>query len=193
MAGGFRKFKSRKQEQKVMMLLQHRHGGGAELEEHIKKKQQTHVNQQTVNILVTKKRRIAVLDKLAKKDVVVSDDEVQHITNSLNRRQFSNDENREFGDEARRLVKINPEGIKLDEDFTKKGLEFLTRTNIQKQLGNSERHVVDTFKEFHLVGWFEESNQFRSFFKPEFRVVANDGETFEYTLGEDVRKINITG
>lgn len=193
MAGGFRNFKSDKQRMKVMMLLEQRHGGGAGLAEHIKQKEETHLNQGTVNILVTKKRRMAVLEKLEKPSVVFSDDELQHITNSLNRLSHGGDENHDFALKAKSLIARHPNGVKIDEDFTLKGLEFLTRTNIQKQLGERERNIVDNFKEFHLTGWIDESNQFRNFFKPEFTVVANNGDQFDYSLGEDTRHIEITG
>lgn len=192
MGGGFRGFKSKKQQAKVMIILEKRHGGGAELEEHIKRKETEHQNTNTTNIVTTKKRRTAVLEKFKSKNPIVSDDEVQHLKNSLNRKDFSNDDNRRFADEASEIVIRHPNGIRLNEDFTKKGIEFLTRANIQKQLDDDERDIVDDFKEFHWLGFVEEGNAFRSFFKPEFRVISHDGSHFDYTVGEDVTKINIT-
>ena len=193
MAGGFRSFKSEKQRMKVMAILEKRSGGGSALTSKIQEKEKLHLDQQTVNILKTQKRRMAVLDKLRKPNVVFSDNEVQHITNSLNRLKSGGEDNEEFALEAKSLIARHPKGVMIDEEFTKKGLEFLTRTNIQKQLDENQKEIIENFKEFHLAGWFDDSNEFRSFFKPEFTVISNNDRRFDYTVGEDVTKITITG
>jgi len=192
MAGGFRSFKSEKQRKLVMAILAQRKGGGTDLTEQITNKEDLHNKQQTVNILVTKKRRMSVLDKLKQSDVVMSDDEIQHITNSLNRIEHSNEDNKEFADEARRLVSEHQRGIMLDEELTQKGLEFLTRPAIQKKLGSKEKEVIDNFKEFQLVEWFDDFNGFRHFFQPQWKVIANNDDSFEY-LFVGSRDIRIVG
>jgi len=192
MAGGFRSFKSEKQRKKVMSILDQRHGGGADLTEHVTDKQELHDKQQTVNVVVTKKRRMIVLEKLKQSDVVMSDDEIQHITNSLNRMEHSNEDNKEFAQEARRLVSEHPRGVMLDEDLTQKGLEFLTRTVIQKKLDEGEKEIVDNFKEFQLVDWFDDYNGFRHFFQPQWKVIANNDDSFEYLFAGS-RDIKIVG
>lgn len=192
MAGGFRSFKSEKQRKMVMAILAQRHGGGAELTERIKTKEDTHNTQQTLNIVVTKKRRMAVLDKLKQSDVVMSDNEIQNVTNSLNRIDTGNEDNKNFAEEARRLVSEHPTGVMIDEELTQKGLEFLTRTAIQKQLGEREKAVVDNFKEFQLVDWFDDFNGFRHFFQPQWKVIANNDDSFEY-LFTGSRDIKIVG
>jgi len=192
LAGGFRSFKSEKQRKKVMAILAQRIDGGKLLNEQIQSKSDLHQGQQTVNIVVTKKRRMAVLEKLKQSDVIMSDDEIQHITNSLNRMEFSNEDNKEFAQEAKRLVEEHPRGVMLDEELTQKGLEFLTRPAIQKKLGESDKAIVENFKEFHLAGWYDDFNGFRHFFQPQWIVFGNNDQTFEYLFAGS-RDVRIVG
>lgn len=192
MAGGFRSFKSEKQRKKVMAILDQRQDGGKVLEQMLKSKEVLHEGQQTVNIVATQKRRLAVLDKLKQSDVVMSDDEIQHVTNSLNRTEFSNQDNKDFAEEARRLVSEHPRGIMLDEELTQKGLEFLTRPAIQKGLDEDQKKVVDDFKEFQIVDWYDDFNGFRHFFSPQWKVIANNDDSFEYLFAGS-RDIKVVG
>lgn len=185
------KFKSERQRKHVMSILEKRHGGGVKLEAHIQKKETEHQNTDTTNIVATKKRRMAVLEKLKGKSPVVSGNEIQHITNSLNRKEFSDDENRRFADEANEIVTNHKNGIMLNEEATKKALEFLTRPLSQRTLGTRERDILDDFREINLDGWIDDDNPHRLFFRPQWKVIANDGEEFSYLF--DGNGIEITG
>ncbi len=177
-------FKSEKHRKKVMSILSKRHGGGAKLEEHITRKETEHQNTDTTNIVTTKKRRDAVLMKLSKK-AVISKDELQHIINSLNRIEFSNDDNRRFAEEVESKINENSD-IKLNESFTRQGLQWLAKPNIQKQLGARERDIVDDFKEFRLEGiQGDVQGNGSQYYKPVYTVIDNSGDEFSYVMTQD--------
>ena len=74
---------------------------------------------------------------------------------------------------------------------TAKGVEYLSRPNIRKQMGAREEEVLDNFKEFRLVAFHDDNNGFRHYYSPYWRVIANDGSAFEYH--QDSKGISIDG
>ena len=192
MGGGFRSFKSEKQRMRVMAILNERHGGGKSLEGQMNATRILEQRHPTLSVVGTQKRRNVVLDKLKQPHLVMSDDEIQHIKNSLNRKEYGNEDNKKFADEANELIANHPHRIRLDEELTKKGLEYLTRPAIQKQLGEREKNVVEHFKEFTLTEFYEDNNGFRSFYIPQWSVRDNSGNSFEY-IEKGSREIEVVG
>ena len=175
------KFKSEKQRMKVMSILNNRAGGGNRLKGQVAVRNILEEKQLTTH-LQAKKRQDAVLDKLAKKDVVLHEGEIQHIANNLN----SGTEKREkFGKMADNLIWNNSNGVMVTEAQNQKGLEFLNRPNIRKNMGYRELDVLDNFKEFRLKGFHDVGNSYRRFYVPYWEVIANDGSTFEYNISSN--------
>lgn len=174
-------FKSEKQRNKVMAILRQRGGGGKVLEGQINARRILSERDRTEN-LVTKKRRVLLLEKLQKPHVVITEGEIQNIKNNFN---GGSDEGYKFAKEANTLIWDHPNGVRLTEEQNQKGVEYLNRPNIRKQMGYREEHVIDNFKEFKLDGFKDEANYHQNqmgirYYVPVFTVIANDGNTFQY-------------
>ncbi len=182
-------FKSEVQRKKVMSLLGNRYG----------EKNPTHLQgQQNLVSKVHSDQDIAGLKASKKKDgmkkilsnglVVLSENEIQNIKNNLN---SGNDSRVAYGQELADLIYENDKGVRITEEQTHKGVEYLNRPNIRKLMGTSEEHVLDNFKEFRLIGFYNDNNGYRDYYVPEFKVIANDGSSFDYHGSSE--GIEITG
>ena len=90
------------------------------------------------------------------------------------------------------LIFNNKHGVRITEEQTSKGIAYLARANIQKQLGSREQHIVDNFKEFRLNGFEQAFNDYgNSWYEANWRVISNDGESFDYQGAS--KGIEITG
>ncbi len=176
------RFKSEKQRIAVMSILAKRGGGGNRLKGQVAVRNILEDKQQT-NHLLAKKRQDAVLLKLDRpRNTILHEGEIQHIQNNLN----SGAEKREaFGKKANSRIWDHPIGVMATEAQNQKGLEFLNRPNIRKNMGYRETDVVDNFKEFRLKGFHDVGNVHHSFYVPYWEVRSNDGSTFEYNVSRD--------
>ena len=86
---------------------------------------------------------------------------------------------------ADNLIWNNSNGVMVTEAQNQKGLEFLNRPNIRKNMGYRELDVLDNFKEFRLKGFHDVGNSYRRFYVPYWEVIANDGSTFEYNISSN--------
>ena len=180
-------FKSERQRKAVMAILSQRHGGGLKLQG-----QENAVrilsNRDNTQNLATQKRRKILIEKIKRPHVVLSEAEIQILKNNLN---SGNDKTVEFGKELNNLLWNHPNGMMITNEQTSKGIEYLNRPNIRKQMGAREEEILDNFKEFRLVAFHDDYNGFRHYYSPYWRVIANDGSTFEYH--QDSKGISIDG
>ena len=184
------KWKSEKQRKAVMSIYDKRHGGGLKLQG---QKNATKILQDRYNTenKTTYPRRKILLEKFSKPNTVLTESEIQIIKNNLN---SGNDETQKFGKQANDKIWNNEDGIRLTEEQTLKGLEYLNRPNIRNNhFGYREEAILDDFKEFRLMGFTDISNYGSSFkyYVPVFDVYANDGNGFQYHPSSD--GISITG
>lgn len=136
---------------------------------------------QVTQNLEGKKRRDAVLTKLAKPNVVLHESEIQHIQNSLN----GSENMKLFGKHADELIWNHINGVMITESQTAKGIEFLNRPNIRKRMGYRETNILDNFKEFTLAGFHDVGNSYHAYYVPYWRVWSNNGNAFEYNVSKD--------
>ena len=182
-------FKSDKHRKKVVSLLGNRYEGKPT---HLKGQQNlvehVHERQDTAGLKASKKHQ-GLIKILSGDTVVLSEGDIQNIKNNLN----SGNETREAkGEEYNDLIFNNKHGVRITEEQTSKGIAYLARANIQKQLGSREQHIVDNFKEFRLNGFEQAFNDYgNSWYEANWRVISNDGESFDYQGAS--KGIEITG
>ena len=137
------------------------------------------------------RKQQAMLQKLGFAELPLSNREIEWIKNTMNRESEPSNRS-EFADEIQEKLGDNEDGFPIDEQANNKGEEFLKRKQIfDKVLGQREQAVVEDFKEFRLVEFFDSGNQHVTFFVPLWRAVANDGSSFEYYFSGG--EVNITG
>lgn len=123
-----------------------------------------------------------ILEKLSDPNRVLTESDVNYIKNTINRSFSGSKENPEFEDELKDLVWNNENGFRLTDEQTEKGKKYLMK-HYKNRMGYREQHVMDDFKEFRLIGWYDAGNIYRKFYIPYYRVIAKDGSTFEYHVG----------
>ncbi len=80
----------------------------------------------------------------------------------------------------------NEDGHEITASQNEKGREWLNRKPQRDRMGAREAGVMDDFKEIRLIG-ITETHSGTGFYIPFWRVIANDGSTFEYrNIGAEI-------
>lgn len=144
----------------------------------------------------TKRRKQAMILKLDDNDAIITKPEIEWMRKWLNNSFGSGIDvtDQEFVDAIKEKIPENPDGFRITPEQTTQGIEFLrkaTRRSPNKdRFGDRERDIIENFKEFRLIDWFD-ANPNTTFFVPLWRVESDDGNTFEYYFAGG--EVNITG
>lgn len=144
----------------------------------------------------TKRRKQAMILKLDDTDAIITKPEIEWMRKWLNNSFGSGIDvsDQEFVDAVREKIPENPDGFRITPEQTTQGIEFLrkaTRRSPNKdRFGERERDIIENFKEFRIIDWFD-ANPNVTFFVPLWRVESDDGDTFEYYFSGG--EVNITG
>ncbi len=158
-------------------------GNEEELEEFAKQKAEEIEEEEKSKLT---KMQQDIVDKLNDSSML-SEKDVNYIKNTLNGTYVSGKEKlTSFDDELLALVEENtPE---LTSEQTTKGLDWLkkqSRKRVNNPFGNREFEIIENFKEFRLASFFNAARnqgQWVDFYVPVYRVVDNDGDSFEYYI-----------
>jgi len=140
----------------------------------------------------TQRRKQAMILKLDETEAIITKPEIEWMRKWLNNSFGSGTDvtDEEFIQAIRDKVPENPDGFRLTPEQTTQGIDFLRKKKNQKNFGERELDVVENFKEFRLIDWFD-ANPNVTFFVPLWRVESDDGNTFEYYVSGG--EVNITG
>jgi len=140
----------------------------------------------------TQRRKQAMILKLDETEAIITKPEIEWMRKWLNNSFGSGTDvtDEEFIQAIRDKVPENPDGFRLTPEQTTQGIDFLRKKKNQKNFGERELNVVENFKEFRLIDWFD-ANPNVTFFVPLWRVESDDGNTFEYYVSGG--EVNITG
>lgn len=139
----------------------------------------------------TARRKQAMTLKLDDEDSIITKQEIEWM------RKFLNDSfgtstvsDEDFIETIKDKVANSPEGFRITPEQTTQGLDFLRKSKNKKFFGDREMDILENFKEFRLIDWFDAGNA-TTFFVPLWRVESTDGNSFEYYFAGG--EVNITG
>jgi len=109
--------------------------------------------------------------------LVLDEREINFIKNTMNR--YPDSSTRPESIQNMLDATWNEDGHELTVGQNEKGREWLNRKPQRDSMGTRETGVMDDFKEIRLIG-ITETHSGSGFYIPFWRVISNDGSTFEY-------------
>jgi len=123
------------------------------------------------------RRKIEAVTEKMNDNIVLDEREINFIKNTMNRHPDSS--TRPSIVQEMLDATWDEDGHEITMGQNEKGREWLNRKQQRDRMGFRETGVMDDFKEIRLIG-VTETHSGSGFYIPFWRVIANDGSTFEY-------------
>ncbi len=124
------------------------------------------------------REKISKVIKTMNEELVLDEREINFMKNTMNRYPDSSTRP-EIVQDMLDATWNNEDGHELTVGQNEKGREWLNRKPQRDSMGTRETGVMDDFKEIRLLG-ITETHSGSGFYIPFWRVISNDGSTFEY-------------
>lgn len=123
-------------------------------------------------------KKVKTVTEKMNDSLVLDEREINFIKNTMNKYPDSS-KRPEVVQDMLDATWSNEDGHEITMGQNEKGGEWLNRKPQRDRMGTRETGVMDDFKEIRLLG-ITETHSGSEFYIPFWRVIANDGSTFEY-------------